>query len=299
VSAFERSRSFDTAAAILVIAGIVGALGPLYLAVVAASQAREALACHHIGLWPGRQLAPNLATAWRTAAFGRKLVNSMIVCALVTLLRLALATTSAFALVFFRTPLRTFGFVLIFLTLMLPLEARIAPTYGVASDIAAPLRVAAHLAGVRVESHWSLLDSYLGLSLPLAATATGTFLFIQAFRAIPDELVDAAKIDGAGPLRFLRDVALPMTRSSLGGLGVVTFLAAWNQYLWPLLITTRAEMQTAVLALTTLLPDPQDPAPAWNVTMAGAIITALPPILLVAALGRSLQQGLSEASRRS
>jgi sn-glycerol 3-phosphate transport system permease protein len=286
-----RSRSFDLIAALVIVLGIFAALGPLYLAAVAASQSKAFLAQHRVGLVPGPHLLENVKAAWVATDLGRKLLNSFIVCALVTGLRLALAATSAFAIVFFRTPLRSVGFGLIFLTLVLPLETRIAPTYGVAADVSSPFQAIANLFGAALPLHWSLLDSYLGLSLPLTATATGTFLFIQVFRALPDELVDAAKVDGVGPLRFMIDIALPLTRGSLGALAIVTFIAAWNQYLWPLLITTRPDMQTAVLAVTALLPDPQDSAPAWNLTMAGVLLVILPPLILVAVFQRALFQG--------
>jgi sn-glycerol 3-phosphate transport system permease protein len=294
----DRSRSFDLVAAALLAAGLAAALGPLYLALTTASHSADVLARHRVPLLPGPDLAANLRAAWMQAGLGHKLCNSLAVCILVTVAKLVLASITAFALVFFRSPLRGIGFAVIFATLLLPLEMRIAPTYALAADPLSPVRAVAHLFDARLQLHWTLLDSTLGLSLPLVATATGTFLFRQVFLTLPEELVDAAKADGAGPLRFFIDIALPLSRTNLAALAIVIFISAWNQYLWPLLITTRPEMQTAVLAIGGLLPDPQDPAPAWNVVLAGVLIVILPPLVIAALFQRGFVEGLAATVRR-
>lgn len=290
----DRSRSFDAAAAVALAIGLLLAVGPLYLAFTTASHRAEDLLQGRIPLLPGGALAASAEAAWREGDLGRKLLNSLVVALLVTAIKVTLGFTTAYALVFFRTPWRAPAFALVLLTLTLPLEARIAPTYALAADVLAPLQRLASLFGGRVPAQWPLLDTYAGLTLPLAAAATGTFLFRQFFLTIPSSLVDAAKVDGAGPLRFLRDVALPLSRGNLAALAAVTFIGAWNQYLWPLLVTTRPEMQTAVLAIASLTPDPQDPIPAWNVTLAGVLIVVLPPLLVAFGFRRALVQGLMQ-----
>lgn len=288
-----RSRSFDAVMAVILLWGALCALGPLYLVIVTASHSADELVHYRLPLTPGGELAANLMAAWTQAQLGRKLLNSLIVCMIVTAIKLTLATVTAFAFVYFRTRLRTIGFAVILLTLMLPLETRIAPTYGVAADILSPLRALARLAGIAVNMHWTILDTYLGLSLPVAATATGTFLFRQFFRTIPVALVDAARADGAGPLRFFVDIVLPLSRGNLFAFGIVTFIATWNEYLWPLLVTTTPDMQTAMLAIRSLVPDPENPVPAWNVTLAGVLAVAILPVAVTALFQRQFIKGLT------
>lgn len=293
----DRSRSFDTACALVLALGLILAVGPLYLALTTASHTAAYLVQHRVPLTPGLDLAASAEQAWAQADLGRKLWNSLFVCLLVTAGKLVLGFTTAYALVFFRAPFRGVGFALILLTLMLPLETRIAPTYALAADALAPVRAVAGLAGLAVEGHWTLLDTYAGLTVPTMAAATGTFLFRQVFQTLPDSLIDAAKVDGVGPWRFMIDVALPLSRGNLAALAVVTFITAWNQYLWPLLITTRPQMQTAILAIAGLAPDAQDTVPAWNVTLAGVLIVILPPLLVAVIFRRGLVRGLTTAGR--
>lgn len=288
----DRSRSFDAAVTTVLCIGLLLAAGPLYLALTTASHRPEELLQGHTPLLPGDHFLASVGAAWRMADLGRKLWNSLVVALLVTVIKLALGFATAYALVFFRAPWRGGALTLVLLTLTLPLEARIASTYALAADVLQPLRRAVGLFGVSLPAHGNLLDTYVGLTLPLASAATGAFLFRQFFLTIPDSLIDAAKVDGAGPLRFLRDVALPLSRPYLAALAAVTFIAAWNQYLWPMLITTRPEMQTAILAIADLTPDPQEPVPAWNVTLAGVLIIVLPPLAVALAFRRALVRGL-------
>jgi len=292
-----RSHSFDAVMGAILIWGALCALGPLYLVIVTASHSAADLIRHRVPLLPGGNLAANLQSAWSHAQLARKLANSLVVCVLVTGIKLLLATMTAFAFVYFRTPLRTMGFAATLLTLMLPLETRIAPTYGVAADMLSPVRALAQFAGLSFKMHWTILDTYLGLSLPVAATATGTFLFRQFFRTIPPELVDVAKVEGIGPLRFFVDVVLPLSRGNLVAFGIVTFISAWNEYLWPLLITTTPDMQTATLAVRGLVPDPANPVPAWNITLAGVLIISLLPVTVTALFQRQFVRGLTGVER--
>jgi sn-glycerol 3-phosphate transport system permease protein len=193
-------------------------------------------------------------------------------------------------------------FWMIFITLMLPLEVRIVPTYAIAANALLPFQVVLDTLGitglveavssVRIGLEWNLLNSYTGLILPLVATATGTFLYRQFFMTIPDELIEASKMDGASPIRFFFDVLLPLSRTNMLALATIMFVSSWNQYLWPLLITTdRTNYGTVVMQLKALIPT-QNGTPDWNVTMAGALIIMLPPLLIVALMQRWFVRGL-------
>ena len=290
--------NFFTHLAMLV--GLVLALLPIYIVFVASSHDFRTVNLVPMPLTPGGSLVENYLTVWAKGDFGTKFVNSFIVATGVTIGKIALAALSAFSIVFFNYRLKMVFFWLIFVTLMLPLEVRIVPTYAVAANALSPLQGALNglfnapsallsLAGLTglpmVElklPEWNLLNSYTGLILPLVATATGTFLYRQFFLTIPAELVEAAKMDGAGPVRFFRDVLLPLSRTNMAALATIMFVYAWNQYLWPLLITTRPEMTTATMQLQKLVPGPLfGQPPIWNEAMAGTLIVMLPPLLVV------------------
>src|SRR5207237_1655979 len=163
--------------------------------------------------------------------------------------KITISLLSAFAIVYFRFPLRTFFFWMIFVTLMLPVEVRILPTYAVVSDL-------------------GMLNTYAGLTVPLIASATATFLFRQFFMTVPDELVEAARMDGAGPMRFFWDVLLPLSKTSIAALFVIQFIYGWNQYLWPLLVTTSESMYPIVLGIKRAIFG--EVYVEWNVVMATA-----------------------------
>jgi sn-glycerol 3-phosphate transport system permease protein len=189
----------------------------------------------------------------------------------------------------------------IFITLMLPLEVRIVPTYAVAANVLSPYQaildltgiswMVQHLTGLRIDLKWGLLNSYVGLILPLIATATGTFLYRQFFLTLPDELTEAARMDGAGALRFFFDVLLPLSKTNMAALGTIMFVWAWNQYLWPLLVTTDASHGTAVTQLKELIPQTNG-TPDWHVAMAGTLIVMLPPLVVVIFMQRWFVRGL-------
>jgi sn-glycerol 3-phosphate transport system permease protein len=247
-------------------------------------------------------------------------LNSFIVATLVTAGKVAIAAISAFSIVFFNYRLKMLFFWLIFVTLMLPLEVRIVPTYAVAANALSPVEGLANMilngpaslfALVGLDGvarampqlaiklpEWNLLNSYTGLVLPLVATATGTFLYRQFFMSIPPELVEAAKMDGAGPLRFFKDVLLPLSRTNMAALATIMFVYAWNQYLWPLLITTKLEMTTATMQLQKLVPGPLfGQPPVWNEAMAGTLIVMLPPLVVVVFMQRYFVRGLIQADK--
>jgi sn-glycerol 3-phosphate transport system permease protein len=281
---------------------------PLWYAFVAATLTFDEVMRVPLPLLPGSALIENMSAAWVRGDLGRKLVNSAVMAAAVAGGKIVVSLLSAFAIVYFRFRLRGLVFWAIFVTLMLPIEVRIVPTYAVAANLLAPLVFLIDLLGLRASIDgiagfrlvatldWSLLDSYLGLSLPLIASATATFLFRQFYLTVPDELCEAAKIDGAGPLRFLRDVLLPLSVTNIAALAVILFVFGWNQYLWPLLITTDAKMSTIVMGVARLMPG-NEPMPEWHLAMAAGLIAMLPPIAVVLLLQRWFVKGLIDSEK--
>jgi sn-glycerol 3-phosphate transport system permease protein len=195
----------------------------------------------------------------------------------ITVGKIAVSMLSAFAIVYFRFPLRNLFFWLIFITLMLPVEVRIFPT-------------------VEVMANLNLMDSYTGLTLPLMASATATFLFRQFFMTLPHELLEAARIDGAGPMRFFRDVVFPLSKTNLAALFVITFIYGWNQYLWPLLITSDPAMGTAVAGIKSAISSGES-ATQWQLVMAALLMTLLPPLLVVLGMQRWFVRGLVDSEK--
>ncbi|KRA97721.1 ABC transporter permease [Devosia sp. Root685] len=298
----ERSPIFNIVTYAAMTLGLLVVLVPFWIVVVAGSQSLQEVSRVPIVLWPSSHLWENIQAAWLRADLGPKMINSFIVAIGVTAGKIILASISAFAIVFFDFKARMVCFWLIFITLMLPLEVRIVPTYAIAANALLPFQFVLDTLGitglvqavtsVRIGLEWNLLNSYTGLILPLVATATGTFLYRQFFMTIPDELIEASKMDGASPVRFFFDVLLPLSRTNMLALATIMFVSSWNQYLWPLLITTdRANYGTVVMQLKALIPT-QNGTPDWNVTMAGALIIMLPPLLVVALMQRWFVRGL-------
>jgi sn-glycerol 3-phosphate transport system permease protein len=205
------------------------------------------------------------------------LVNSFVMAMMIACGKIAISILSAYAIIYFRFPLRMTTFWVIFITLMLPVEVRIYPTYKIAADL-------------------NLLDTYTGLALPLIASATATLLFRQFFMTVPDELVEASRIDGAGPFRFFVDTLLPLSRTTIAALFVILFIYGWNQYLWPLLITTRDEMQTIVIGIKKMIVT-ADAITEWQLVMATAMLAMLPPVAVVILMQRLFVRGLVETEK--
>lgn len=278
--------------ALTVLSHLVLALGvcivgfPVYLTFVASSHTAQALAQSvPMPLTPGA----NLVESYRLALLGGQtsvgssipaalpmLWVSLVTALVISLGKIAISLLSAFAIVYFRFPLRSLCFWLIFITLMLPVEVRIFPTYEVVSDL-------------------GMLNTYAGLTVPLIASATATFLFRQFFLTVPDELVEAARIDGAGPLRFFWDVLLPLSRTSIAALFVIQFIYGWNQYLWPLLVTTDEGMYPIVMGIKRLITG--ESYVEWNVVMATAMLAMLPPAIVVILMQRWFVKGLVDAEK--
>ncbi|MER8442501.1 ABC transporter permease subunit [Mesorhizobium sp. M1066] len=297
----ERTPFLNFFTHVILFVGFVLCIAPFVVVAIAASHNLRDVNDVPMSLLPGSDFWLNIKTAWTTADLGPKLLNSFIMAAGVAAGKVITSALTAFSIVYFRYPGRTFIFWLIFVTLMLPLEVRIVPTYAVVANVLSPYQaildvtglswLIEKVSGVQVSLSLGLLNSYSGLILPLIATATGTFLYRQFFLTVPDELTEAARMDGAGALRFFIDILLPLSRNNMAALGTIMFLWAWNQYLWPLLITTDQSHATAVTELKQLIPNVGG-IPEWNIAMAGTLIVMLPPLIVVVLMQRWFVRGL-------
>jgi sn-glycerol 3-phosphate transport system permease protein len=268
----------------VLILGVLAVAFPLYVTFVASTLTLEQVMSVPMPLVPGSHFVENYAqvlTAGSTkgskAAVSTMLFNSTVMALVIPIGKITVSILASFAIVYFRFPLRNFFFWMIFVTLMLPVEVRIIPTFKVVADL-------------------GLLNSYAGLTVPLIASATATFLFRQFFLTIPDELAEAARVDGAGPMRFFWDVVVPLSKTSMAALFVIQFIYGWNQYLWPLLITSEESMYTAVIGISRMLVG-GDAANEWNLIMATAMLALLPPALVVVLMQRWFVKGLVETEK--
>jgi sn-glycerol 3-phosphate transport system permease protein len=264
--------------------GVAAVAFPLYVTFVASTHTMEEVLKAPMPLTIGEHFIDNYSqvlkagsTRGSAAPVGQMMMNSLVMALVIAVGKIAISIISAFAIIYFRFPLKNFFFWMIFITLMLPVEVRILPTYKVVSDL-------------------GLLNSYVGLTLPLIASATATFLFRQFFMTIPDELAEAARIDGAGPMRFFWDVVLPLSKTSIAALFVIQFIYGWNQYLWPLLVTTDESMYTTVIGIKRMIAG-GDSATEWNLVMATAILAMVPPALVVMLMQRWFVKGLVETEK--
>ncbi len=281
----DRRPWLDALAHAVLIIGVLAVAFPLYLTFVASTQTSQAIVQSPMPLLPGSHLVENYTTAWNGTGSGsgsKTPVGQMMLVSLVSALiiaigKISISMLSAFAIVYFRFRFRMFFFWSIFITLMLPVEVRIGPTYKVVSDL-------------------GMLNSYAGLTIPLIASATATFLFRQFFLTVPEELVEAARMDGAGPLRFFKDVLLPLSRTSIAALFVIQFIYGWNQYLWPLLVTTNENMYPVVIGIKRMISG-GDSDMQWNVVMATAILAMLPPALVVVLMQKWFVKGLVDTEK--
>ena len=269
---------------LLLIAGVAMVALPLYVAFVASTLSFDQVTTVPMPLLPGSHMLDNYAQVLRhgstlgsTAPVAPMMWNSLVMALAIAIGKIAISMLSAFAIVYFRFPLRKTCFWLIFLTLMLPVEVRIFPTYAVVAQL-------------------HMVDTYAGLTLPLIASATATFLFRQFFLTIPDELAEAARIDGAGPLRFFKDVIVPLSRTNIAALFVIMFIYGWNQYLWPLLVTTQESMYTVVIGIKRMMAG-GDAATEWQLVMATAMLALLPPVAVVLLMQRWFVRGLVDAEK--
>ncbi len=268
-----------------VIVGILIIAFPVWMTFVASTHDQETMLRSPVPIWPGSRLLENYWTVLVKGYENRPgtvplyitMTNSMVMALGVAIGKIAISIIAAFAVVYFRFPFRMIFFWAIFVTLMLPVEVRIVPTYGVVAGL-------------------GMLDSYSGLIVPLIASATATFLFRQFFLSVPDELTEAARVDGTSPMRFFWDILLPMSRTSIAALFVIQFIYGWNQYLWPLLITTKESFYTVVMGVSRQA-NVVDAVPSWNLLMAMAMLAMLPPVLVVVFMQRQFVRGLVETEK--
>ncbi|MEN2471590.1 MULTISPECIES: sn-glycerol-3-phosphate ABC transporter permease UgpE [Burkholderia] len=279
----ENRKGFDLFCHAILIAGILLIVFPLYVAFCTATMNSEQVFTIPLSLTPSTHLFENIAHIWQhgsggtSAPFGRLLVNSFLTALAITVGKITVSILSAYAIVYFRFPFRNLAFWLIFVTLMLPVEVRIFPT-------------------VQVVSTLHMTNTYAGLTLPLIASATATFLFRQFFMTLPAELMEAARIDGAGPLRFFWDIVLPLSKTSIASLFVITFIYGWNQYLWPILITTDASLSTAIVGIKTMIVA-GDALTEWHYVMTATLLAMLPPLAIVLIMQRWFVRGLVDSEK--
>ena len=269
---------------LILIAGVAIVAFPLYLAFIASTHGPYDFMSGLIPLLPGDQGLDNYAVMLGTGISSSgtppllpMLFNSLVMALGVAIGKIAISILSAFAIVYFRFPFRTLAFWLIFVTLMLPVEVRILPTFKVVADL-------------------GMLNSYAGLTIPLIASATATFLFRQFFLTVPDELMEAARIDSAGPMKFFWDILVPLSRTNMAALFVILFVLGWNQYLWPLLVTTDPKYYTVVMGIKRMAAV-ADSYPQWNLVMAAVILAMVPPVLVVILMQRLFVKGLVETEK--
>jgi sn-glycerol 3-phosphate transport system permease protein len=280
-------RPFATFIAhVVLILGIFVVAFPIWVTFVASTHHAKDIMTSPIPLWPGTQLYNNYKTLLfegiiNPTAGGvplwRMMTNSFVMAMVIALGKIFVSFLAAFAIVYFRFPFRTAVFWIIFMTLMLPIEVRIVPTFKVVADL-------------------GLLNSYAGLTIPLIASATATFLFRQFFLTVPDELAEAARIDGAGPFKFMKDILLPLSRTNLAALFVIMFTFGWNQYLWPLLMTTDRQYLTVVMGIQRMI-NVADTDPQWPLVMAAVILAMLPPVAVVLLMQRWFIKGLVDTEK--
>jgi sn-glycerol 3-phosphate transport system permease protein len=268
---------------IVVLIGVVIIAFPIWMTFVASTHDQATMLRAPVPIWPGTHLFENyrdvILKGYQAGGvpFSVTLFNSMVMALGIVVGKLLISILAAFAIVYFRFPLRNTCFWAIFVTLMLPVEVRIVPTFGVVASL-------------------GMVNSYAGLIIPLIASATATFLFRQFFMSVPDELAEAARVDGASPMRFFVDILLPMSRTSIAALFVIQFIYGWNQYLWPLLITTKTSFYTVVMTVSRQA-SVVDTVPDWNLLMAMAMLAMLPPVLVVVFMQRQFVRGLVETEK--
>ena len=280
----ERKRFLDFVPHLVLALGILIVAFPVYVAFIASTWDAATIANGKMPLTPGPHFLENY---YRTIFIGTSsstrepvstmMLNSLIMAITIALGKIAISLISAFAVVYFRFPFRMAAFWTIFVTLMLPVEVRIYPTYKIVADL-------------------HLLDTFAGLTIPLIASATATLLFRQFFMTVPDELVEASKIDGAGPMKFFFDTLVPLSITSVAAMFVIQFIYGWNQYLWPLLITTKDNMQTIVIGIKKMIVT-QDALTEWQLAMATAILAMLPPVFVVVVMQKLFVKGLVETEK--
>jgi sn-glycerol 3-phosphate transport system permease protein len=281
VTAASRARRRDWSTMLahaILVASVLMLAFPLYYAFVISTQSLGQVSSLPPKLYPSTSLLDNYVAAWHRASMGRLLFNSAVMALAIAIGKITISVLSAFAIVYFNFRGKQLVFWMIFVTLMLPVPVRIVSTFQVISVMG-----------------W--VNTYWGLTVPLMASATGTFLFRQFYQTIPDSLAEAAQLDGAGPLRFLWSILLPLSKANIAALFVILFVYGWNEYLWPLMITNTPDMRTAVIGIEALVPRSGSQLPEWNIIMAAAIMVLLPPVAVIVVMQRWFVKGLIETEK--
>ncbi|WP_039761008.1 sn-glycerol-3-phosphate ABC transporter permease UgpE [Bartonella queenslandensis] len=270
---------------ITLIVGIIIICFPVYVAIIASTHSSTAFNSGTLPLLLGEHALENYKTIFGNGLSQRGLpnlwlllMNSLIMAFGISIGKIIISLLSAYAIVYMRFPFRKTAFVLIFVTLMLPVEVRILPTYAVVAKL-------------------GMIDTYSGMIIPLIASATATFLFRQFFLTVPDELLEAARVDGAGPFKFFKDILLPLSKSNIAALFIIMFIYGWIQYLWPLIITTDQNHQTILVILKQLIVESLQHDPQWNILMAVSVVAMVPPVLVVIFMQRLFIKGLIETEK--
>ncbi len=262
-----------SAHAILMVSIVIIAFPVIYAFLVSTHTFQESFAFPP-KFYLGGNLLANYASAWRRVDMGRLLLNSTVISIAVAAGKIVLALLAAFAFTYFGNFRgQYFFFILILITHMLPLPIRIVPTFELMEDF-----------------NW--INSYYALTIPFFASATGVLLFRQFFLTVPTDLADAARMDGAGPMKFLTRILVPLSKTNMLALFMIEFIYMWNQYLWPLIVTNSNEMRVVQIGLKMLLAG-EEQAAEWNVIMAGTILAMIPPLILLLLLQGSFVKGFA------
>lgn len=280
----EKRPITDLLAHAVLLFGVAIVAFPIWITFVASTHDAVRMVQVPLPILPGGHFFENLMTTLGYGIegaggqpVGLMMLNSLVMALMIATGKISISLLSAFAIVYFKFRFRMGFFWMIFITLMLPVEVRILPTFAVVADL-------------------NMLNTYWGLSIPLIASATATFMFRQVFLTIPDELLEAARIDGAGPMRFFKDILLPMSRTNIAALFVILFIYGWNQYLWPLLVTTDKSMYTVVMGIKQML-EAAEQAPEWHIIMMTTLLAMLPPVAVVVFMQKLFVQGLTETEK--
>lgn len=303
----ENTRSIDRTATLILVTGMAFVVFPLIFVIITATQSYDDFLRHNFSLRPGSNFWANVQLVYEKTMLFRQTFNSIVVSLIVAGGKCLLAFTTAYAVVFFSARYRMLIFAAILASIMLPLELKVITAYQVAANVAMPVNAFFDVTGLNALSGWlfdtqlrfelNLLNSYAGIALPLLAQGTGTLILRQYFLTLPQDLAKAATMDGAGPMRFMRDILLPLSLAPLISLFIYFFIGAWTQYMWPLVAASSPDMQTAVVGLARLKPGVEDEIPNFPLLMTGAIIVSLSPLVLIAVMQRHIVRGLTMSEK--
>ncbi|GEA60144.1 ABC transporter permease subunit [Vibrio comitans] len=299
----ENSKSIDRVANAILITGMLFVLLPIYIVVITATHSYETFLREGLQYLPGTELMTNLRLVMDETSLIPQIANSIVIALISASGKTAFSFLAAFGIVYFRVRYGTLIFFMILMSTMVPLDLRIVASYEVASNILEPINSLLTITGINslvsayygtpLKLEFSILDTYFGMAAPILASGTGTFLFRQFFKTIPPSLIHAATMDGAGPIRFMIDILLPLSKTSIISLFVLMFMGGWNQYMWPLVAASRPEMDTALVGLVKLSTVVDGATPNYPMIMAGAILVNIIPIIMIAVMQKYIVQGLT------